>query len=182
MKNNMKWRITGRFLVTVICVVITVVIINIVSLSGLVIYRNVTNIGMPKYDIEGIVRNFSSNIKEIDNKIYIDDRGKVILDSKNGWIQIIDANNNEVYNYKKPSYIKNKLTAAEIVNLYKYKTSDKRNEVSTNFVAEKNIGNKRLTYIIGFGDNDITKYVITTRNSEVIQIIKSATIIFLLKD
>lgn len=126
-----------KVLVTVICVVITVVIINIVSLSGLVIYRNVTNIGMPKYDIEGIVRNFSSNIKEIDNKIYIDDRGKVILDSKNGWIQIIDANNNEVYNYKKPSYIKNKPTAAEIVNLYKYKTSDKRNEVSTNFVAEK---------------------------------------------
>ncbi len=32
---------------------------------------------------------------------------------------------------------KNKPTAAEIVNLYKYKTSDKRNEVSTNFVAEK---------------------------------------------
>ncbi|KEI86385.1 HAMP domain-containing histidine kinase [Clostridium botulinum] len=182
MKNNMKWRITGRFLVTVICVVITVVIINIVSLSGLVIYRNVTNIGMPKYDIEGIVRDFSSNIKEIDNKIYIDDRGKVILDSKNGWIQIIDANNNEVYNYKKPSYIKNKHTAAEIVNLYKYKTSDKRNEVSTNFVAEKNIGNKRLTYIIGLQNNDITKYVITTRNSEVIQIIKSATIIIIIVD
>ncbi len=58
--------------------------------------------------IEDSVRSFSSNIKEADNKIYIDDKGKAILDSNNGWIQIIDANNNEVYSYKKPSYIKNK--------------------------------------------------------------------------
>lgn len=137
MKNNMKWRITGRFLVTVICVVITVVIINIVSLIGLAIYRNANEISSKKYKIEDSVRNFSSNIKEADNKIYIDDKGKAILDSNNGWIQIIDANNNEVYSYKKPSYIKNKPTAAEIVNLHKYKTSDKGSELSTNFVAEK---------------------------------------------
>lgn len=32
---------------------------------------------------------------------------------------------------------KNKPTAAEIVNLHKYKTSDKGSELSTNFVAEK---------------------------------------------
>lgn len=100
MKNNMKWRITGRFLVTVICVVITVVIINIVSLIGLAIYRNANEISSKKYKIEDSVRNFSSNIKEADNKIYIDDKGKAILDSNNGWIQIIDANNNEVYSYK----------------------------------------------------------------------------------
>ncbi len=77
MKNNMKWRITGRFLITVICVVITVVIINIVSLIGLAIYRNVNEISSKEYKIEDLVRNFSSNIKEADNKIYIDDKAKL---------------------------------------------------------------------------------------------------------
>ncbi len=48
MKNNMKWRITGRFLITVICVVITVVIINIASLIGLAIYRNANEISSKK--------------------------------------------------------------------------------------------------------------------------------------
>ncbi len=108
MKNNMKWRITGRFLITVICVVVTVIIINIVSLLGLRVYREINNVGVKKHKTEDFVRDFSSNIKEINNKIYIDDKGKAILDSNNGWIQIIDANNNEVYSYKKPSYIKNK--------------------------------------------------------------------------
>ncbi len=159
MKNNMKWRITGRFLITVICVVITVVVINIVSLIGLAIYRNVNDIDSKEYKIEDLVRDFSSNIKQADNKIYIDDKGKSILDNNNAWIQIIDDNNNEVYSYKKPSYIKNKPTAAEIVNLHKYKTSDKGSELSTNFVAEKNIGNKRLTYIMGIQNKDINKYV-----------------------
>ncbi len=46
MKNNMKWRITGRFLITVICVVVTVIIINIVSLLGLRVYREINNVGV----------------------------------------------------------------------------------------------------------------------------------------
>ncbi|EPY6471055.1 sensor histidine kinase [Clostridium sporogenes] len=182
MKNNMKWRITGRFLVTVICVVITVIIINIVSLLGLIIYRNANYVKVKEYKTEDFVRDFQTNIKEKDNKVYIDDKGKAILNNNHAWIQILDSSNNEVYNYKKPSYMKNKLTAAEVVNLHKYKTSDKGNEISTNFVAEKKLKNKDLSYIIGIEDRDINKYVITTRYSEMIELIKFAATIIIIVD
>lgn len=169
-------------MITVICVVITVVIINIVALLGVMVYRYTNQGDVKQYRIEDFVRDFNKNIKEKDNKVYIDDKGKAILDSNKGWLQILDNNNNEVFNYKKPSYIANKPTSAEIVNLHKYKTSDKNSSVSTNFVAEKKIGNKRLTYIIGLYDRDITKYMLTTRNSEIIQLIKSATTVIILVD
>lgn len=158
----MNWKITGRFIVTVVSVAIIVIVINIIGGAVLIFSGGRNNIGITK-DIsyssaEDFTREFQEYLIENNNKIYINSNGEKILREKEAWIQVLDEEGNEIYNYQKPAKAKSHYTPAELIDTYKYISID---TMSTIFVSEKKLGNKNYSYIIGFPPERIRRNVIS---------------------
>ncbi|WMJ77141.1 MULTISPECIES: sensor histidine kinase [unclassified Sedimentibacter] len=146
----MKWKLTFRFLATVISVVIIVVFINIIVAISVFIGQysyNQNNDLLKNFGPEDFVRNFKNYVLSSEENVYVSEEGKQILDNEKAWIQVLDEYGREVYHYKKPKNARLKYTPVEIVSAYKYRAGlDIR---STMFIGEKIIRDRSYSYIIG---------------------------------
>lgn len=146
----MKWKLTFRFVATVILVVIIVVFINIIAVISVFIGQysyNQNNDLLKNFGPEDFVRNFKNYVLSSEENVYVSEEGKQILDNTKAWIQILDEDGKEVYHYKKPKNARLKYTPVEIVSAYKYRAG--LNIRSTMFIGEKIIRDKSYSYIIG---------------------------------
>ena len=89
-------KLTFRYLLSIAIVAVIVVLINI-TIIYLSLYSKNTN-SLIKYDgnnkITSFVRNFEKYIDlDEDNRLYIDNNGKDLIDNSNSWVQILDENN-----------------------------------------------------------------------------------------
>lgn len=178
----MKWKITGRFLLSVVLVAILVTFINIFILISLLLAQSLFNIPIfhsQETSAEIFTRNFQNEITELQNHVAISEKGKKDLNKTNAWIQILDENGKSIYTYNTPSGVKNKYTPAEIINIYKYKEI---NVEATVFVSEKQINQKKYSYLIGFNDPNINKYILSYDNREVLSMFKIGSTILILVD
>ncbi|MGE7624599.1 sensor histidine kinase [Viridibacillus sp. NPDC096237] len=178
----MKWRLTGRFLATVVLVVILVIFINIFVLIALLIAQSAFNKPIfhnTETSAEAFTRLFQDEITELNNHVTISEKGKKELDKKNAWIQILDENGKEIYNYRTPNGVKKKYTPTEIVNMYKYQEV---NVIATVFISEKNLNQKRYSYFMGFNDPYINKRVLSYDSRNVVQMFKVGSIVLILLD
>lgn len=178
----MKWKLTGRYLLSIVLVVILVVIINIVTLIGLFLIE--INTGKPVFhggeiSAERFTRNFDHYITVENGNIDVTEKGKEKLDQKNAWIQIVDENGREVYGYKLPKAVKKKYTPLETINRYKYKEED---ILATVFAGGKSMNNREYSYFVGFSDPNINKYVFTFDIESILHNFKVGILIFLLID
>lgn len=154
----MNWKITGRFIVTIVSVAIIVIVINIFGISILILSggrNNLTN-GIPYSSPEDFTREFERYLMEDKDNIYIYNDGEKILKEKEAWIQVLDEDGNEVYNFQKPLEAKEHYTPVELIHAYKYITSE---TMSTIFISEKNLGSRNYSYIIGFPSNKVKRNV-----------------------
>ncbi|WP_315116494.1 HAMP domain-containing sensor histidine kinase [uncultured Clostridium sp.] len=158
----MNWKITGRFIITVVSVAIIVILINIIGGAILIFDGGRNNIGIINgisySSPEDFTREFKEYLIEDKDKIYIHSDGEKILKEKEAWIQILDDGGNEVYNYEKPVKVKEHYTPVELIHAYKYILPD---SMSTIFVGEKKLGNRDYSYIIGFPSERIKRNVIS---------------------
>ena len=96
----MNWKITGRFIVTVVSVAIIVIVINIIGGAILIFNGSRNNIGITKGisypSAEDFTREFQEYLIENNNKIYINNNGEKILREKEAWIQVLDEEGNEL--------------------------------------------------------------------------------------
>lgn len=154
----MNWKITGRFIVTIVSVAIIVIVINIFGIAILILSggrNNLTN-GIPYSSPEDFTREFERYLMEDRDNIYIYNDGEKILKEKEAWLQVLDEDGNEVYNFQKPVEAKKHYTPVELIHAYKYITSE---TMSTIFISEKNIGTRNYSYIIGFPSNKVKRNV-----------------------
>ena len=154
----MKWKITFKYIVSIICVVMIVTILNISGIISVIIFNKMNDIKKPE---DNFTRDFSKYIYEDNNKILVDKEGKNILDKKHIWIQILDENSNELYRYNAPEKLDKKHTPAQLINGYKYAGGFKDIGTDNILVSSKLINNKEYTYILGFSKNDLQKYIFT---------------------
>lgn len=157
----MKWRLTGRYLASVVLIVVIVIIINFLILAGLYIYHNVSPKSPLKYgedSAEGITRSFAQEIVVSGSGMAITGQGKKTLEGHGAWIQILDDNGRQVYGYLVPSGAKTKYTPLDIVQTYKYMEKEL---MSTVFIGEKAIDGKRYSYLIGFQNPYLERNIFT---------------------
>ncbi|WP_099189645.1 sensor histidine kinase [Tepidibacter mesophilus] len=180
----MKWKLTLKFVTTIISVVIIVMIINIIALVMVFFAGQNVNEKDKKFSTvlgtERFVRNFHNHILVTKENMYVDDEGKKELDGKQTWIQILDGNGKEIYNYKRPKNVPFKYTPFQIVHGYKY--SGGVGSASTIFIGEKIVGNKQYSYIIGFPMRKVEKQILIYNNGEIGIFMKNATGTVLLID
>lgn len=101
----MKWRLTGRYLVSVVLIVVIVIFMNIVVVTGL--YLN--QFAFPHFSFQSkqnnpdlITRSFGKEVILSDSGMTITGEGKELLDRNQAWIQVLDENGQEVYGYHVP--------------------------------------------------------------------------------
>ena len=179
----MNIKLTFRYLLSIAIVAVIVVLINI-TIIYLSLYSKNTN-SLIKYDgnnkITSFVRNFEKYIDlDEDNKLYMDNNGKDLIDNSNSWVQILDENNKEVYSYNKPQEIKNKYTPIDIINGYKY--AGGLGGSSQILAGYKEIDNITYTYLIGYPSTILTKYVFIIEMDTINSYIKYAIISILIVD
>lgn len=179
---NMKWKLTLRYVLSIAVVAVSVVIINIIALLMLFIYDNYNqnNNYIKRYNAESYVRDFKTYIEEDNEKIYIDNQGKEILDKYRLWIQVLNEDSKEVYSYKKPEDVKDKHTPIELINGYKYSSGFGGD--SDILVSSKDFDNKTYTYLIGFPRGYISKYMFIMDKNTLITYTKDAIFTMLIMD
>ncbi|GAA0716833.1 HAMP domain-containing sensor histidine kinase [Clostridium malenominatum] len=179
----MNWKITGRFIITVVSVAIIVMLINIIVGIILAFNRSRDNIdiinGISYSSPEDFTREFKEYLMEDKDKIYIHSDGEKILREEEAWMQVLDEEGNEIYNYQKPVKVKNHYTPVELIQAYKYILAD---SMSTIFVAEKKIGDRNYSYIIGFPSERIKRNFISYDIYNLGNSLKTGVYIILLMD
>lgn len=178
----MNLQITGRFIITVVLVSIIVAVINIIGGAIFIFNQNKNNTGIMNdinYSLpEDFTREFQEYLIIDKDKISINSNGKKLLKEKEAWIQVLDEEGNEVYNYQKPVKVRKHYTPMELIHAYKYTTAD----VSTIFVSEKKIENRSYSYIIGFPFKRIHRNVISYDSYNLNNTIKNGMHLILIID
>jgi len=168
----MKWRLTGRYLASVVLIVTIVIFINILVIIGLIIYQSQSSDAPPLHgnnSAEIITRAFEQEIIYSESGIIITEQGKETLEQNDAWVQILDENGKQVYGYHVPSEAKTKYTPMDIVQTYKYMEKEL---MSTVFIGEKQEQGEHYSYLIGFQDPSLERRIVTYDIRTVIQIVQ----------
>ncbi|WP_249705547.1 sensor histidine kinase [Bacillus zhangzhouensis] len=171
----MNWRLTGRYMVSVIIVTIITVFIN---LFGFMIWLvlQASSQHSEENTPETFTRSFEQYITFSDQGITVKKEGQQALKQQNAWVQILDENGQDVYHIRAPKGLKDKYTPLEIVNLHKYK--DKQ-LLSTIYAGGKKVKGKEYSYFIGFKNPSLGKYLFSFDTKDLVTRFNIGTIILL---
>ncbi|GEB34506.1 sensor histidine kinase [Brevibacillus parabrevis] len=176
----MKWKVTGRYLLSVVLVVILVIFINFFVMLGLFIAQKGFDVPIFQDQAaspEQFTREFEQRLDLAGDSIAITAEGKDELQKKNAWLQVLDENGNEVLTYRVPAGLKKHYTPADMIQMYKYQEVDGDTTV---FVGEKASAAKRYSYLIGIENRDLNRYVIFYDNQVILRAFNVGLIIFMI--
>ncbi|MGE8202943.1 sensor histidine kinase [Heyndrickxia sp. NPDC080065] len=176
----MKWKLTGRFLFSVVLVVILVVFINIFLLLTFFIARSIFNEPFHGQEIsaEVFTKQFQNQITISNDHISITEKGKNELIKNKAWIQVLDDNGKQLFGYRTPENLKDKYNPLDMIQMYKYREIDADTIV---FIGEKKLKDKNYSYFIGFKNRNIQRYVVSYDFRDILKMLKigSITLIFI---
>src|SRR5690554_3947781 len=138
----MKWQLTGRYLFSIISIVLIVMMVNTFILIGILIYQQTSGIeDMTSDSAETFTRGFSQYMILEKEQPIITQEGKQALQQYNAWIQILDDRGQVLLSYLAPDTAANHYTHMDIVHKYKYMDD----EFNTYFLGEY----EGFSYIVG---------------------------------
>ncbi|MGF9978588.1 sensor histidine kinase [Viridibacillus arvi] len=172
----MRWRITGRFLWSVVMIVIIVGIINTVLLVGLLLYRStIPALNTSDTSAEEFTRSFSKYVEIKNGLPIVNDEGVKALQDMRAWVQFLDSKGNQVAAYKTPDNLAKSYSPAEVVQMYKYKEVDGNTTVYVSTIDD-------LDYFIGVKNYGVGRYVLTYDYDQFFKFINLLLIAFLIVD
>ncbi len=138
----MKWKLTARYLLSILSIVFIVTIVNTLLLFGLLIYQASQNADNTENSSgESFTRTFSHYLTLEDNQPYVTEEGETALEEFGAWLQILDANGNVISSYQTPDHVATTYTPFDLIHKYKY-MDDK---LHTYFIGEY----EGYSYLIG---------------------------------
>lgn len=158
----MKWKLTGRYLSSIVLIVSLIVMLNGLLTIGFFVVRALYH--MPVFPGEAnapetFTREFQQHLQFTDSgAAAITAEGQQLLEQQNGWIQILDENGNVLYGFQQPAKLPESYTPADIVQMYKYQEVNKDTTV---YIGEASLGDRRLSYFIGIVNPYLDRYVIS---------------------
>ena len=176
----MKWKLTGRYLLSIVLVVALVIFINFIFVLTLFIAQASLDISVfreKKTSPEQFTRQFQNKVIVTDNDhVSITEKGQKELLKKKAWIQILDENGKEVFSFQAPSEIKKKYTPLEIVQMYKYQEI----AYTVVYVGEKKGNDRQFSYLIGIENPNLNRYFISYDNRDISPVLKIGMVIFII--
>ncbi|MGG4265479.1 sensor histidine kinase [Peribacillus simplex] len=167
----MKWKLTRRFLVSVVAIVVIVGIVNTILLLCLIF----VHIDTEEQSAENFSRTFSQYVELKDNKPIVNEEGLEKLRNTNAWIQFLNNKGEQVAAFYTPPKLQTMYSPVEIVQMYKYKEVDAETTVFAGAAHD-------FSYFIGVKDKKIGRYVMTYDYEKVFKIFKALLLLFLIVD
>lgn len=185
----MKWKITNMFLVSLVIIVMVVVILNIEIIQYCI--RNFAekenylsypeNLTYAESQPTPFTLNFARFIVT-DGETgspSVSEEGLHTLQKRGAWLQILDEDGNELYQSQKPLDAPTHYSPVDLIQAYKYTGSVTDSSV---FVAEKVLDGRSLSYLIGFPDDEVAKYLFYYNPTQVAQLFQYGVFIVLAAD
>ena len=176
----MKWKLTGRYLLSVVLVVVLVIFMNVFISFALLIVQlgfDIPIVLEKETSPEQFTRGFQNRIQIVDHVVTISEAGKNELLAKNAWLQVMDENGKVIADYRVPEGVKTKYTPTDIIQMYKYKEV---NGDTTVFIGEKGSGDRHYSYFIGIENPNLNRYVLSYDNHVLFQMFKIGSVIFVI--
>jgi len=176
----MKWKLTGRYLISIVLVVVLVIFINLIL--GIAMITAQLTFDIPIFQNreispEEFTREFQKEIVSDDGKITLSDKGQNELEKKNAWIQVLDENGQEVYGFGGPPNLKKKYTPADVVQMYKYKEVNAETVV---YVGEKEGNGRQFSYLIGIENHNLDRQFISYNTQDIKRLINIGMVVLLI--
>lgn len=161
----MRWKLTARFLLSVLSIVIIVIFVNTAILIGLLIYRlaNENDSFVPSTE-ESFVRDFQKYIDISNEKPSISKEGLEHLHQRNAWIQLLDVNGQVINSQFAPEKALSHYAPIDLIQVYKYKEFDADTTV---YVGSKD----DVNYLIGIKGSGVTRLVMHLSGTSFLQFI-----------
>ena len=89
----MRWKLTGRYLVSVVVIVVIVIIMNIIVVIGLFVVQSLNEDFLTngrQTSAETISRSFEKFIVISESGVSVSEKGKDILKKNEAWLQVLD--------------------------------------------------------------------------------------------
>lgn len=166
----MRGKITLSFLGVAILSILIIILITVAGIYYFFFKKDVITTNYPP----NLALSFESYIEEDEGNISIQDNGQELLKENGAWIQILDKNGNELYEFHKPTDAPSHYSPADIVHYHMYPDTI---DGYTLFVSSAG-SDSHLDYVIGFPSTRISKHMFTYQSSTYALMIKSILIGF----
>ncbi|MEK5255508.1 HAMP domain-containing sensor histidine kinase [Paenibacillus sp. FSL F4-0125] len=172
----MKWKLTLRFLRSVMTIVVIVGIVNaILFLSLFFIQLKNNNFGTEEASAETFSRTFSQYVELQSGKPVVNEEGLKKLQEMSAWVQFLNEHGEQVSAFNTPEELQTEYSPIEIVQMYKYKELDASTTV---FVSEA----QNSSYFLGIQNPKIGRYVMTYDYAKIFKDVNVFLSIFLIVD
>lgn len=171
----MKWKLTGRYIFSIISIVLIVLVVNTLILISMVIYQH--NSGIEEeasHSAETFTRGLSQYMILTNEVPVITRDGMLALESFGAWLQFIDDYGHVISSYLSPKTASKHYTLMEIVHKYKYMDDD----FNTYFVGEY----EGFSYIVGIPHSEEHRFVFTLDISSMLSLASKSMLTFILVD
>ncbi|MBD8005195.1 sensor histidine kinase [Bacillus norwichensis] len=142
----MKWKLTIRYLISVLSIVFIVIFLNTFILIGMLFYQQTHGIDeVTENSGEAFTRGFNQYISLENGEPVVSEEGIEALRVFGGWIQILDQNGQVQSSYLAPEDLSTHYSPMELIHKYKYMDD----ELNTYFIGEF----ESYSYLIGVPDS-----------------------------
>ncbi|MEC9488339.1 MAG: hypothetical protein UMV23_02505, partial [Halanaerobium sp.] len=160
----MRWKITSRFLLAMVLIVMGALLFNLLAVGYLIINGRFNDFyypGNPLYREDtpiAFVRGFDRHLKynPADNLLSLTEEGKQELQEREGWLQVLDEDGDEVFNYHRPEDAPEHYSPVNIVHAHLNSGIINNSSI---FISEYTAGDRKYSYLIGFPARYITKAI-----------------------
>ncbi|MGE7954239.1 sensor histidine kinase [Lysinibacillus xylanilyticus] len=171
----MKWKLTARFLLSVLSIVIIVIFVNTAILIGFFIFQQFSNYNVSPYSEESYVRDFQQYIDINNGTPSVNKEGLQQLHQRNAWIQLLDHNGQVVDAHFAPDKAPSHYAPIDLIQVYKYKEFDGDTTV---YVGSK----ESISYLIGIKGSGVTRYIMHFSGSSVLQFMGKFGLLIVIAD
>lgn len=172
----MRWRLTARFLLSILSIVIIVIFVNTAIFIGLMIYQQYNKFNDATADTEEIfVRGFQQYIDINNGQPSVSEEGLQQLHQRNAWIQLLDANGQVIDGYFTPPKALSHYAPVDLIQVYKYKEFDVDTTV---YVGSKD----NISYLIGIKGSGVSRLVVHLSGASILQLIGKFGLLIVIAD
>ncbi|MER2190824.1 MAG: HAMP domain-containing sensor histidine kinase [Solibacillus sp.] len=172
----MKWKLTGRFLMAMMSIVILVIFANTALLFYLLIQESKGELAdLDTRSAEDFTRSLSSYMTLENDIPSLSAEGIELLQSRNAWLQFLDNNGTEVAQINAPATALKHYRPVDIVQTYKYQEHD---IATTMFISNFD----DFTYLVGIQDTNLARTVLSFNPNNVLKIISTYLLYIVMLD
>lgn len=172
----MKWKLTGRFFMTMVSIVVLVIFANTAMFIYFLFKESQSNLSeLDATSAEEFTRTLGDEMSLVEGVPTLSDAGILQLQQRNAWLQFLDENGTAVAAINAPASALPHYRPIDLIQTYKYQEHD---IATTMFVRPF----EQFTYLVGIQDPNISRAVLIVNPTNIIRLISTYLLYIIIID